>query len=89
MPFPNATLDLADDLIGRERRRIADAEQDALKQPTVRDACLKGYGVAARDLEGAATNLLAFIRGTVPAECLPEYLAEAESAIARMKAALQ
>lgn len=78
--FRDQTLDLADELIGAERRR------ETLE---VKVACVPpAYRSAARQLEGIAVNLVAYSRGMAPLDLVPEYIKQAREALDAMERAL-
>ena len=86
--MPDSTYETAERLIGECRAREIAQEQEALKEPTIASACAKGYGLAVRDLEGAAINLRAFTRGMIPSQLLASYIREAREALDRAEQAL-
>lgn len=82
------------DVLCREatsEQRAKEIEQETRAQRNEECARIhaNGYGLAVRDLEGAAVNLRAYSRGMVPRSCLPRYIEEARQALNAIEAALQ
>lgn len=82
------TLDLADRLFSEQRRKELEQERAALKHDHIARAHANGYGLAVRDLEGAACNLRAYSRGMIPRELLAKYIAQGRAALDRIEQSL-
>lgn len=76
----DATLDLADELIGAENLKNAKLEADANVDGVFRSN--------AYTLETCAINLRAYSRGMVSKETLPTYIRQAREALDAMEAAV-
>ena len=76
----DATLDLADELVGAANQENAMREAEANVSPE--------YRAASKALETVAINLHAYTRGMVSRQVLPSYIKQAREALDAMEGAL-
>lgn len=80
------TLDLADELVGAQRRADSEAEAAALAAADDKQAMLD-FRAATYELEGCSINLRAYTRGLLPRDLVRAEIAKARAALDAMERA--